>query len=82
MGYERSIENISFRPLTCTSGLAILCPSTKEIAMHPDRFDAYREQMLRELASDLADLVESGDMTQEQANQWYSDKADQWTEAA
>ncbi len=50
--------------------------------MHPDRFDAYREQMLRELASDLADLVESGDMTQEQANQWYSDKADQWTEAA
>lgn len=50
--------------------------------MHPDRFDARREQMLRELASDLADLVASGDMTSEQANQWYNDKADQWKEAA
>ena len=42
------------------------------------RFDARREQMLRELASNLADLVASGDMTAEQANEWYSAKADQW----
>lgn len=40
--------------------------------------DARREQMLRELSSDLADLVASGDLTDAQANQWYSDKADQW----
>jgi polyhydroxyalkanoate synthesis regulator phasin len=40
--------------------------------------DQRRERMLRELASNLADLVESGDMTSEQANEWYSDKADQW----
>jgi polyhydroxyalkanoate synthesis regulator phasin len=40
--------------------------------------DGTRERMLRELASDLADLVASGDMTDEQANEWYSDKADQW----
>jgi polyhydroxyalkanoate synthesis regulator phasin len=42
------------------------------------RQDARREQMLRELSSDLADLVESGDLTEEQANEWYNDKADQW----
>lgn len=50
--------------------------------MDPTRYEARREQMLRELSSDLADLVASGDMTPEQANEWYSDKADQWTEAA
>lgn len=43
-----------------------------------NRFDARREQMLRELSSDLADLVESGDLTDLQANGWYNDKADQW----
>jgi hypothetical protein len=42
------------------------------------RFDARREQMLRELASDLADLVATGDMTAEQANEWHAAKADQW----
>ena len=42
------------------------------------RMDARREQMLRELASDLADLVEAGDLTSEQANEWYNAKADQW----
>lgn len=42
------------------------------------RQDARREQMLKELASDLADLVQSGDLTEEQANEWYSEKADQW----
>ena len=40
--------------------------------------DQRRERMLRELASDLANLVESGDMTDQQANEWYNDKADQW----
>lgn len=44
-----------------------------------NRFDARREQMLRELASDLADLVSSGDMTDMQANEWASEKADQWS---
>lgn len=45
-----------------------------------ERFDARREQMLRELSSDLADLVRTGDMTPEQANDWYNSKADQWSE--
>jgi hypothetical protein len=43
------------------------------------RLDARREQMLNELASDMADLVESGDMTVEQANEWLASKADQWS---
>ena len=42
------------------------------------RLDARREQMLRELASNLADLVESGDITADDANDWYNSKADQW----
>ncbi len=40
------------------------------------RFDARREQMIRELASDLADLVASGDMRDMQANEWMAAKAD------
>lgn len=40
--------------------------------------DARRERMLRDLASSLADMVEAGDMTAEQANEWYNAKADQW----
>lgn len=48
-----------------------------ELSMQ-ERFDARREQMLRELSSDLADFVRTGDMTPEQANEWYNDKADQW----
>ena len=40
--------------------------------------DARRERMLRELASDLADLVETGDLTDDDANVWLADKADQW----
>jgi hypothetical protein len=43
------------------------------------RQDARREQLLRELASDLADLVESGDMTDMEANEWLARKADQWS---
>ena len=46
------------------------------------RYDARREQMLRELASDLADLVSSNDMTQDEANEWYASKADQWAQEA
>lgn len=42
------------------------------------RQDARREQMLRELASDLADMVEAGEMTDMQANEWLASKADQW----
>lgn len=35
-------------------------------------------RMLRELQSDLADLVASGDMTDEEANVWFNRKADAW----
>jgi hypothetical protein len=41
--------------------------------------DQRRERMLRELSSNLADLVASGDMTDFEANDWYSAKADQWS---
>lgn len=44
-----------------------------------DTFNARREQMLKELASDLANLVESGDLTDAQANEWLTAKADQWS---
>lgn len=50
----------------------------KEMITMQIRFDARREQMLRELASDLADLVESGAMTDMEANEWLACKADQW----
>jgi polyhydroxyalkanoate synthesis regulator phasin len=42
------------------------------------QWEARREQLLRELASDLAELVRSGDLTAEQANEWVNAKADQW----
>lgn len=45
-----------------------------------NRFDARREQMLRELASTLADMVEAGDLTETEANEWYNMKADQWAQ--
>lgn len=35
-------------------------------------------RMMRELQSDLADLVECGELTAEQANEWANTKADQW----
>jgi polyhydroxyalkanoate synthesis regulator phasin len=37
-------------------------------------------RMLRELQSDMADLVASGDMTADQANEWVNAKADQWAQ--
>lgn len=37
-------------------------------------------RMLRELQSDMADLVASGDMTADQANEWVNSKADQWVQ--
>jgi len=40
--------------------------------------DARIAQMIRDLQSDMADLVESGDLTAEQANEWVNRKADQW----
>ncbi len=40
--------------------------------------DARISRMLRELASDLRDAVEAGDMNDEQANEWYDMKAEQW----
>lgn len=45
------------------------------------RFEELKlEQMMRELQSDLAALVESGDLTAEQANEWANHKADQWAQ--
>ena len=38
------------------------------------------DRMIRELQSDLAGLVETGDMTAEQANEWTNMKADQWAQ--
>ena len=40
--------------------------------------DARTERMMRELQSDLADLVRSGDLTETEANEWANAKADQW----
>ena len=40
--------------------------------------DGQIARMMRELQSDLADLVESGDLTPEQANEWANHKAEQW----
>lgn len=37
-----------------------------------------RERMLRELMSELVNMVESGEITETQANEWYNMKADQW----
>lgn len=37
-----------------------------------------RERMLRELMSDLVNMVEAGELTDQQANEWYSMKSDQW----
>jgi hypothetical protein len=44
-----------------------------------DQFCAQRDRMLRELASDMADLVATGDMTAQEANEWVNHKADQWS---
>lgn len=36
------------------------------------------DRKIRELHSDLCDLVESGDMTPAEANEWLVAKQDQW----
>lgn len=36
------------------------------------------ERMMKELQSDLSDLVASGDLTENEANEWANMKADQW----
>lgn len=45
-----------------------------------NQFQARREQMLHDLALDLAEMVRTGDMTDTQANEWLASKADQWSE--
>ena len=42
--------------------------------------DNRRARMMRELQSDLCDLVESGDITESEANEWANQKADQWAQ--
>jgi hypothetical protein len=39
-------------------------------------------RMMRELQSDLADLVAQGAMTEEEANEWANAKAEQWKDGA
>lgn len=36
------------------------------------------DRMIRELQSDMCDLVRAGEMTDEEANEWVNHKADQW----
>lgn len=43
-----------------------------------ERMAARAEQAMRELTQDLHALVESGDMTADEANEWLNAKADQW----
>lgn len=43
-----------------------------------DRMNARREQQIRELASDLAELVAAGELTELEANEWLVAKQDQW----
>jgi hypothetical protein len=51
------------------------CMTTNEMqTMNEQRI----ARMMRELQSSLADLVEAGEMTAEQANEWANAKADQW----
>lgn len=40
--------------------------------------DAKIARMIRELQSDMSDLVAAGEMTDEEANEWVNRKADQW----
>lgn len=56
--------------------------ATNQITPFETIHDARRESMLRDLASNLANMVEAGDMTDMEANQWYNDKADQWANGA
>ena len=39
-------------------------------------------RMMRELQSDLADLVRDGHITETEANEWANMKADQWANGA
>ncbi len=49
-------------------------------AVAAERLDAERvDRMLRELASDLADLVAEGALTEAEANEWLARKQDQWS---
>lgn len=43
-----------------------------------ERSAARYETMVRELASDLADLVAQGELTDAQANEWLVAKQEQW----
>ena len=42
------------------------------------RLDTRRQQMLIDLQREMADLVESGDMTANEANEWVNLAADRW----
>jgi hypothetical protein len=39
---------------------------------------ATADRMMRELQSDLAELLRTGDLTDLEANEWANRKADQW----
>lgn len=46
---------------------------------HRDLDAQRKERMMRELQSDLAAMVEAGDLTADQANEWANMKAEQWS---
>jgi hypothetical protein len=46
--------------------------------MNATQEEARIARMLKELQSDMADLVEAGELTEAEANEWVNRKADQW----
>ena len=69
-------ENVYFTTTDGTRGFAKV--EGYEHTTPAERAVARLEQSLRELQSDLADMVEAGDLTDDQANAWANDKAEQW----
>jgi hypothetical protein len=69
---ERLIEQVTVKVLN-----TLLNESTRNLEL--EKLAQQRvERMLRDLASDLADLVSSGDITEQEANEWLASKQEQW----
>jgi hypothetical protein len=73
----------TMRTETSTTYATYIAPSyASPLGLSLDRIeDARLVQRLHELASNLADAVEANDMTADEANTWYNDKADQWADS-
>jgi hypothetical protein len=69
---ERLIEQVTVKVLN-----TLLNESTRNLEL--EKLAQQRvERMMRDLASDLADLVSSGDITEQEANEWLASKQEQW----